>query len=163
MDIRVSVLEQLRVARLRPTRQRVVVLQTLRAADGEPLAAEEVFRRLLQRGTPVSAGSVYRILHELERANLTMREWNMNRKSFYRLPFSEDAAPPLTLLCVDTGRYVVLEEPGLCRQLAEAARRHGVELRGQAVSIQCAGPRKQRAPRASDGRAAAAGLAATAV
>lgn len=162
MNTKVSILEQLRVARLRPTHQRLVVLQTLHAADGEPLSADEVFRRLLQRGTPVNAGTVFRILRELERANLTLREWNMSRKSLYRLTPSEGATPPLTVLCLDTGRYVVLEEPELYRQLAELVRLHGVDLRGRAVTIQCADLKRLSAPRASSGGAATAGVAATA-
>ncbi|MFT3815656.1 MAG: transcriptional repressor [Acidovorax sp.] len=163
MDNKDFLLELLRKAQLRPSRPRVVVLQVLHAADDQALAAEDVFRRLLQRGTPVSGGTVYRVLHELEHADLVLREWNKDRKSLFRItPPDDSATPAVSVLCLDTGRRIVLEEPELYRQLVEAMHRHGVDLRGRALAIQCARPRRQHTPEVAADRPEWADLAAAA-
>lgn len=76
---RPAFMSQLRAARIRPSVVRLCVLQTLADAGSEWQRGEEVFRRMLLRGTSVSLTTVYRILKELEHSGLIEREWVRSR------------------------------------------------------------------------------------
>ena len=71
---RPAFMSQLRAARIRPSVVRLCVLQTLADAGSEWQRGEQVFRRMLLRGTSVSLTTVYRILKEFEHSRLIERE-----------------------------------------------------------------------------------------
>jgi Fe2+ or Zn2+ uptake regulation protein len=63
------------LGRLRPAPQALAprllqVLEVFRAAPGTPLTANEVYRILLERGTPASLSAVYRTTRRLHEAGL---------------------------------------------------------------------------------------------
>ena len=130
-----TILQRLRAAQLRPTMARIGVLQVIEAAAPASICAEDVFRGLLQRGTPVSGGTVYRALQQCEAAGLLLREWDGKRKAHYRAKPNGFDAAPLRLVCIDTGRTIVLDDAELHARLIAAARREGLDLTGQALAI----------------------------
>ncbi|WP_028605460.1 transcriptional repressor [Ottowia thiooxydans] len=133
-----TVLQRLRLARLRPTSARIGVLQVVEAAGLASIRAEDVFRRMLERGTPVSAGTIYRCLQKFERAGLLLREWDHSRTAHYRVKPTHDDTQVLRLICPETGRALMLADPDLYARVLNAARRQGLELRGKPLSIQAA-------------------------
>lgn len=66
---------QLRGLGIRPTAIRLSVLQTLAESESEWLRCDEVFLRMLKRGTTTGLASVYRVIRELEKANLVQSQW----------------------------------------------------------------------------------------
>lgn len=129
-------LPRLREAGLRPTSARVGVLQVIERSGMERICAEDVFRKMMRRGTRVSVSTVYRVIHELTGRGLLLREWDARRKALYRLKPDCFDTEPLRLVCPESGRTVVLADADLYEGLLAAARHHGIDLEGQALSIQ---------------------------
>ena len=131
-----GVLERLRTSGIRPTIARIGVLQVISAAAPGRISAEEVFRQMMRRGTRASVSTVYRVIHELVGHGLLLREWGAKRKALYRLKPDCFDTEPLRLVCPESGRTVVLADADLYEGLLTAARHHGIDLEGQALSIQ---------------------------
>lgn len=131
----VSVLQRLRAAGLRPTSARIGVLQVIDASGEEPLPVEEVFRRMGVRGTGVSLGTVYRLMHELEARQVLLRGWGSDRKALYWLRRTERGALGLQLVCSRTGRRVAIDDADLSARLLAAVEREGFDLAGLVLEV----------------------------
>lgn len=132
----ISVLQRLRAAGLRPTSARIGVLQVIDASGDVPLPAEEVFRLMSVRGTRVSLGTVYRLIHELETRQVLLRGWGSDRKALYWLRRTDRGALGLQLVCPRTGRRVVLDDADLSARLLAAVEREGFDLAGLTLQVQ---------------------------
>ncbi len=130
------ILPRLREAGLRPTSARVGVLQVIEGSGMGRISADEVFRQMMRRGTRASVSTVYRVIHELVGKGLLLREWDARRKALYRLKPDCFDVEPLRLVCPESGRTIVLADAELYEDLLAAARHHGIDLEGQALSIQ---------------------------
>lgn len=134
-----TVLQRLRSARLRPTIARISVLQVIEAAGTGRVSAEDVFRRMLLRGTRVSIGTVYRCIHQFEDGGLLLREWDGNRKALYRIKPDEAAEQVLYMVCRRSGCRMRVADPLLHERLRLAAHNLGVSLVGRQVLIEVDG------------------------
>lgn len=76
-----NVIVRLRNARLRLSTARIGVMQVLQVAEPEPRGAEDVHRRMSERGTRTSLGTVYRATKDLAVHGLLLREWSHRRKA----------------------------------------------------------------------------------
>jgi len=132
------ILQRLRAAGLRPTMARIGALQAIEAASPAAVCAEEVFRRMMLRGTRASVGTVYRVIHQLEARGLLRRERDASRKAHYRIKPGERDGPTILLVCRESGRSVVLADADLHARLAAAARCEGLALEGQQVHVEVA-------------------------
>lgn len=130
-----TVLQRLRAARLQPTIARIGLLQVLEAAAPGCLSAEDLFQRMLQRGTRVSVGTVYRVVQQLHAAGLLVHEWDVQRRALYGIRPEGQAGQSVRLVCRGTGRTLTLADAELHARLLEAAARHGQDLRGQTLSV----------------------------
>lgn len=63
----------LRAAGLRPTRQRVMLLELLRGLEAGNFAADHLARRALEAGGRLSQATVYNILNQFAKAGLVRR------------------------------------------------------------------------------------------
>lgn len=131
-----GIVQRLRTVRLRPTVARIGALQIVEAAAPERLCAEEVFRRMMLRGTHASIGTVYRTLQQLEAVGLLRKEWGAGRKAFYGLGLAEGEGAALRLVCGHSGRSVLLDDPELHARLVAVASAQGMDLAGQALTLQ---------------------------
>lgn len=146
----VSVLSRLRTAGLRPTIARICVLQVIEAAGEVSVGAEDVLRRMAERGVQASAGTVFRVIRQMHAAGLLLNEWGPNRKALYRIkPEGFDAAL-LQVVCPASGRMVAMNDPKLYAALVDSARCQGVELAGQSLSVGVATRPGPTAPLAQD-------------
>lgn len=134
-----GIVQRLRAARLRPTVARIGALQIVEAAAPERLCAEEVFRRMMLRGTHASIGTVYRTLQQLEAVGLLRKEWGAGRKAFYGLGPVDGEGAALRLVCGHSGRSVLLDDPELHARLVAVASAQGMDLAGQALTLQTDG------------------------
>lgn len=131
-----GIVQRLRVARLRPTVARIGGLQIVEAAAPERLCAEEVFRRMMLRGTHASIGTVYRTLQQLEAVGLLRKEWGAGRKAFYGACLVKGSGAGLRLVCSHSGRSVLVDDPELQARLVAVASAQGMDLAGQALTLQ---------------------------
>lgn len=130
-----TVLQRLRAAGLTPTIARIGMLQVLKAAAPRCLSAEDLFHQMLLRGTRVSVGTIYRVLHQLDGAGLLRREWSRQRKALYGFKPDGVDAGTVQLVCRHTGRSLALADGALHAQLIAAAACAGVDLGGQALTV----------------------------
>lgn len=129
-----GVMERLRRAKLRPTIARIGVLQVIDAAAPGRLCADDVYRQLLLRGLRVSNGTVYRVIHQLEAAELLLREWSQTRTVYYRARPWRRSCHALRLVGHD-GRSIELDDEDLRERLMATARREGLDFAGQGFTV----------------------------
>ncbi|OJZ01294.1 MAG: hypothetical protein BGP22_19015 [Variovorax sp. 67-131] len=136
--------EQLRSLGIRPTVIRLCVLQTLAESDSEWLGGEEVFRRMLRRGTATGLASVYRVIKELEKVRLVQREWERSlggARAVHRLRRSQAPEGMVRLRCGGCNASVEVVDEALHEGLVRAAQAHGMSLGGPVtVQLACAQP-----------------------
>lgn len=131
---------QLRGLGIRPTVIRLCVLQTFADSGSEWLGGDEVFRRMLQRGTATGLASVYRVIKELERANLVQREWERSvggARAVHRLRRTKSAEGMVRLRCGACNASVEVIDEALHQGLMRAAQAHGLPAAGP-VTVQVA-------------------------
>ncbi|SEM45077.1 Fur family transcriptional regulator, ferric uptake regulator [Variovorax sp. YR750] len=124
---------QLRSMGIRPTVIRLCVLQTLAESGSEWLGGEEVFRRMLARGTATGLASVYRVIKELEKADLIQREWERSLggvRAVHRLRRPHMAESKVRLSCGGCNASVEVIDEALHQGLMRAAQAHGLRAGG---------------------------------
>lgn len=132
---RAPVLQRLRAAGLRPTIARIGIYQVIAAAKPYGVSADEVFRRMLQRGTRASASTVYRVIREFDSHGLVASVWDESKKAMYLIK-SIEADPKVVLIgCSRTGRLVSIDDADLHARLLAAARKHGMDLEGRDLLV----------------------------
>lgn len=139
---RPAFLVQLRAANIKPSVVRLCVLQTLADAGEEWQRGEEVFRRMLLRGTSVSLTTVYRILKEFEQSGLIMREWVRSRGGAlavfrYKMPDAESGG--VRMRCGGCGAVAEVHDRDLREMLTRVALSRGLPSAG-AFDVQIHGP-----------------------
>ncbi|WP_291590591.1 Fur family transcriptional regulator [Comamonas sp. UBA7528] len=133
-----SILQKLRTAKLRPTIARIGVIQVVQASGEVAISAEEVLRRLSDRGVPTSIGTVYRVLNQCEQTGIMQREWGKNRKALYRLKPCGLGAQALSLLCRRCGRQLPVEDAALLQCVLGVAQRMGISVGSETITIELA-------------------------
>nr|WP_275428973.1 transcriptional repressor [Stenotrophomonas maltophilia] len=128
---------------MRSTITRIAILQVIKAAGTSCIGIEEIYRQLLQHGTPVSVGSIYRIVRQFESREVLLREWDRCRKTMYRLRPAGFGSGQLRMVCPDTGRVAELDDPELYRLVVAAAKRLSIDLGGRSLAIQLAQPAQE--------------------
>lgn len=139
---RPAFMAQLRSAQLRPSVVRLCVLQTLADAGTEWQRGEEVFRRMLLRGTTVSLTTVYRILKEFEHSGLIVREWVRSRGgalAVFRYQAADAEPGAVRMRCGDCGAVAEVHDRDLHEVLARVALSRGLPSAG-AFDVQIHGP-----------------------
>lgn len=150
---------QLRSMGIRPTVIRLCVLQTLAESGSEWLGGEEVFRRMLARGTATGLASVYRVIKELEKADLIQREWERSLggvRAVHRLRRPHMAESKVRLSCGGCNASVEVIDEALHQGLMRAAQAHGLRAGGPVtVHLGCM---KSDCARCEDALPAATGM-----
>ena len=115
---------------LRPTRQRVAVLEVLSEADDA--TAQEVHQSLRRRGERVGLATVYRTLAALSERGVVDELSHHPRELCYRLC---GAGHHHHLVCSKCHRVVELGDCDLDDWLAGLAGRHGFTISGHTVEV----------------------------
>jgi Fe2+ or Zn2+ uptake regulation protein len=138
-------LDLLRMSRLRLTSGRLFVLQAIQSSAHERPRVEEIFRQLVSNGTPLSVGSVYRVLRDLTREGILVRQWERTsdeqRFSYWLRADAEAAGNGCRFSCSRCSSTVLVQDHGLQAQLRQAAQDAGLALAeagGVTVQVVCA-------------------------
>lgn len=136
-----SILQRLRAADLRPTVARIGILQVIEASGPDCVSAEDVFRRMILRGTRVSLGTVYRTIQQLHLKTVLLREWDDFRKATYRLKPPGHESQAHRIVCRHCDHSIAFTDERLQARLKSIAEAQGIVLSGQAltVHVDCAG------------------------
>lgn len=96
------------------------------------MAAEALYRLLLQTGEPQALATVYRVLAQLESAALVHRRQFSGGKALYELA---DNRPHLHLVRHGDGGIVELHDSALQRRLAELVAQQGLRIVDQHLVV----------------------------
>lgn len=122
-----SLLQRLRDAGLRPTAARIGILQVIQAAGACGVAADEVFRQMLLRGTRVSVSTVYRAIHQLEFLGVLLHSRSDSMRATYRLcPLQQEPAG-VRMACRGCERSVLLPGAQLRSEVERRAAEQGMQ------------------------------------
>ena len=126
-----ALFERLLGTGVRPTKQRLLVLETL-AAEPHDATAQEIHARLRERGEKVGLATVYRALAVLKERDVVDELAHRTGESCYRLC---SPGHHHHLVCSECHRVVELAECGLDEWLAAAAAREGFVATAHRVEV----------------------------
>ena len=115
----------LKKAGLKATGPRLKILQLLEDSAEHHLAAEDIYRRLIETGEEVGLATVYRVLAQFEDAGLVTRHNFEGGRSVFEL---DQGGHHDHMVCIETGRVIEFvngDVEQLQRRIAES---HGYEL-----------------------------------
>lgn len=110
---------------LKATLPRLQILELFQQADVRHLSAEEVYRRLFERGYEIGLATVYRVLTQLQQAGLLKHARFDAGRTIYEL---DDGSHHDHLICTDCGRVQEFHDQIIERHQHRTANRLGFEL-----------------------------------
>ena len=117
--------QHLKKAGLKVTLPRLRVMQILEDAEPHHLSAEDVYKRLLMRGETIGHATVYRVLFQLEAANIIKRHHFDEDHAVYELASSDHHDH---MVDVETGEVTEFVNEKIERLQEDIAKEHGVEI-----------------------------------
>lgn len=121
-----DMVNQLRRARLKATPNLLAILRVMAGSGGDWLCGEDIYRRMLLRGTPLGLATIYRLLKVLVSAGLVARVWQENcgsaRAVYRRCP--ELTGSKLRVRTSLGGVWVDVDDAALREALLRVLREH---------------------------------------
>ena len=117
--------KELRKAGLKVTMPRLQVLEVLEKSEPHHLSAEDVYRQLLESGESIGLATVYRVLTQLESANIVDRHNFDDGRAIYELKTAEHHDHMIDVTTGQVHEFVDEEIENLQRRVVES---RGFEL-----------------------------------
>ena len=115
----------LKKAGLKATGPRLKILQLLEDSAEHHLAAEDIYRRLIETGEEVGLATVYRVLAQFEDAGLVTRHNFEGGRSVFEL---DQGGHHDHMVCIETGRVIEFVNGDVEQLQRSIAESHGYEL-----------------------------------
>ncbi len=116
----------LQASGLRPTLPRIQVLEAFRTSTERHLAAEDVYRLLLQKGVDLGLATVYRVLAQFEQTGMLKKSQLHQGKAVYELNDGEQHHGHV--VCTATGAVHEFHDPVIEERLRVIASGMGFNL-----------------------------------
>lgn len=110
---------------LKATGPRLKILQLLEDSAEHHLAAEDIYRRLIEAGEEVGLATVYRVLAQFEDAGLVTRHNFEGGRSVFEL---DQGGHHDHMVCIETGRVIEFVNGDVEQLQRSIAESHGYEL-----------------------------------
>ncbi len=123
---------ELRATGLKPTLPRIQVLDIFRSSPERHLAAEDVYRLLLQQRIDLGLATVYRVLAQFEQTGLLKKSQLNQNKAVYELNDGQEHHGHL--VCLVTGGVHEFHDPLIEERLRSTAEALGFELSGYTLT-----------------------------
>ena len=107
---------------LKTTRPRLKILNILENSPVRHLAADDIYKNLLDTGEQIGLATVYRVLTQFESADLVIRHKFEDSPAMFEL---NDAAHHDHMVCVEWGNVFKFVDTGIERKQREAASKAG--------------------------------------
>lgn len=120
---------RLKQAGLKTTRPRLQVLAALENSAVRHMAAEDVYKILIQDDAPIGLGTVYRVLTQLEGAGLVIRH-NFGERAVFEL---NDEPHHDHMVCIACGGVTEFYDQRIEEQQEKVARAHGFVIHDHAL------------------------------
>jgi Fur family transcriptional regulator, ferric uptake regulator len=117
---------------LKATAPRLRILELFERSTVRHLAAEDVYRLLLQEGLDVGLATVYRVLTQFEQAGLLQRHHFESGKAVFEL---NDSQHHDHLVCLQCGRVEEFFDEEIERRQARVAAGRGFEIRAHSLYL----------------------------
>lgn len=131
---------------LKATLPRLRILELFEKSDVRHLAAEDVYKKLVDEGTDTGLATVYRVLTQFEQAGLLVRHHFESGKAVYEL---NEGSHHDHLVCLQCGHVEEFYDPEIEKRQEKVARDRGFTIHDHSLHIYADCTRKNCAHRGS--------------
>jgi len=122
----------LRKLGLKVTHPRMRILEMLEHAQPRHMAAEDIYRRLVEDGDEIGLATVYRVLTQFEAAGLVLKHNFEGGHAVYELDRGDHHDH---MVDVDTGKIIEFESEEIEAIQRRIAAEHGYEIQAHALVL----------------------------
>lgn len=122
----------LKQAGLKTTRPRLKVLAVLENSAVRHMAAEDVYKILLEEKQSIGLATVYRVLTQLEDAGLVIRNKFEGERAVFEL---NDEAHHDHMVCIECGSVTEFVDQRIEAQQEKVAKEHGFIIHDHALTL----------------------------
>jgi Fur family ferric uptake transcriptional regulator len=124
--------DDLKTIGLKATLPRLRILELFEKSDVRHLAAEDVYKKLVEEGTDTGLATVYRVLTQFEQAGLLMRHHFESGKAVYEL---NQGGHHDHLVCVQCGHVEEFYDAEIEKRQEKIARDRGFRIHDHSLHI----------------------------
>jgi Fur family ferric uptake transcriptional regulator len=124
--------QDIRRAGLKVTLPRVKILEVLEAGEAQHMSAEEVYKRLLERGEEIGLATVYRVLTQFEAAGLVEKHHFEGGVSVFEL---NRGSHHDHIVCTDCGRVEEFVDELIEERQRVIAAERGFSIKGHSLIL----------------------------
>jgi Fur family transcriptional regulator, ferric uptake regulator len=124
--------QDLRKVGLKVTHPRIRIMELLETSGARHLTAEDIYRRLLDKGEDIGLATVYRVLTQFEAAGLVLKHNFEGGHAVYELDRGDHHDH---MVDIDTGKVIEFQSAEIEKLQREIAARHGYEIEEHALVL----------------------------
>ena len=117
--------QDLRNVGLKVTHPRLRILELLEGTKSHHMTAEDIYRRLLEKGEDIGLATVYRVLTQFEAAGLVLKHNFEGGQAVYEL---DRGGHHDHMVDVDSGKIIEFESAEIEELQRKIAAKHGYEI-----------------------------------
>ncbi|TKB54501.1 ferric iron uptake transcriptional regulator [Ferrimonas aestuarii] len=124
--------QALKKAGLKVTLPRVKILQLLQCPGNQHIAAEDLYKLLLDQGEEIGLATVYRVLNQFDDAGIVTRHHFESGKAVFELASQHHHDH---LVCLDCGKVIEFSDETIESRQNEIATKHGIKLTNHSLYL----------------------------
>lgn len=124
--------QDLKTIGLKATLPRLRILELFEKSDVRHLAAEDVYKKLVDEGTDTGLATVYRVLTQFEQAGLLVRHHFESGKAVYELNAGSHHDH---LVCLQCGHVEEFYDPEIEKRQEKVAKERGFTIHDHSLHI----------------------------
>jgi len=127
-----SNVHDLKTSGLKITAPRMRILKVFESSKVRQLAAEDVYRALMNEGLDIGLATVYRVLTQFEQAGILQRHHFESGKAVFEL---NEGSHHDHLVCVQCGRVEEFYDPEIEKRQVKVAKDRGFSIREHSLHL----------------------------
>jgi len=127
-----SNVHDLKTSGLKITAPRMRILKVFESSKVRHLAAEDVYRALMNEGLDIGLATVYRVLTQFEQAGILQRHHFESGKAVFEL---NEGSHHDHLVCVQCGRVEEFYDPEIEKRQVKVAKDRGFSIREHSLHL----------------------------
>lgn len=125
-------LEELKSTGLKATLPRLKILEIFQQSEQRHLAAEDVYRLLIEQQSDIGLATVYRVLTQFEQAGILVRSNFEGGKAIFEL---DDGNHHDHLVCVSCGKVAEFHDPTIEKRQVAVAKKNGFVITDHELTL----------------------------
>jgi len=127
-----SNVHDLKTSGLKITAPRMRILKLFESSKVRHLAAEDVYRQLMNEGLDIGLATVYRVLTQFEQAGILQRHHFESGKAVFEL---NEGSHHDHLVCIQCGRVEEFYDPEIEKRQIKVAKERGFSIREHSLHL----------------------------